>query len=352
MKAGKSILRRRTIGIDIGSDSLKAVEVETGGGMPRLLNAVIEKDVFGGHSPIGRLDAGLLSGILKKRGIKAKRAISVLPDEDLIEKYLRFPVETLKRIGDFVNWEASKHISYPVEEASFDYSTEERNGGDEIGVHLAVARRVVVEKYVYLLKNAGLVPEAVEPRSLALKRILRNREIPENMIVSMLDIGFRWTTLLILKGGRIRFSRTIETGGKDVRDSIAALINISPAEAEHHMVNTGLDINLIREEDVSPTSTEYNVYSAIERAIDRLISDYRRSYEFFRVQYEEEDGPAVLYLTGGTARIPNLDRFVEMKLKVKTEVFDTLKYSGIENGSYGGPWQPLSTALGLALRCC
>ncbi len=352
MRVGKNIFKRRVVGIDLGSNSLKAVEVETGGKVPRLVNAVVEKDVFGDASPAGRLDAGLLSGILKRRGIKTKRTVSVLPNEDLIEKYLRFPVETRKKIGDFVNWEASKHISYPVEEAAFDYSIEKPNGGSEMDVHLAVTRRSTVEEYVNLLNNSGLVAEAVEPRSIALGRILCNGPSSENTIIPMLDIGFRWTTLVILKGGRLRFSRTIEGGGKDVRDSITALMNISPAEAEDHMVNTGFSIDLIRGEDVSPTSTEYNVHSAMERAVDRLISDYRRSYEYYRVQFEEQDEPVVLYLTGGSAQMPGFDSFMEMKLKARTEVFDPFKYSGIENGSYVGPRSPLSTALGLALRFC
>jgi type IV pilus assembly protein PilM len=340
------------IGLDIGASTLKIVELEGLNG-----KVAVKKIASGQYSENYGVDEAeqvreAVYRTIGEHGIKAKRVVSAIAKKDVIEKFLQIPVIDEKKIRDILKWEVSKHISFPLEQVVYDYRIDDIPGEAKVSVHLAIARRSRIENHIDILRSLGLVPVAVEPMSLSLFRIARSLVEIGDRPLAILDIGAHSSTLLIVTGGKMRLSRMIEIGSEDIMSSIVNLIQCSREEAGTLMSSVGISDEILQGQEVSATSKEFETYSAIEYQMDRLIGELRRSLVFFMAQYEGEDEPETLCLTGGTAGIPNLKQFLEKKLGLKSEVIDPLKNPDWNGCTHDNSGCYLSMAFGLALRGC
>ena len=136
----------------------------------------------------------------------------------------------------------------------------------------------------------------------------------------------------------------------DITHSITNLVRCSEEDAEDLKRNVGFSEEILRGDAVPATSRDYNLYSAIEHQMDRLIAEMKRSLVFFYAQYEEQDEPEILYLTGGTSRIPNLTQFIDKKLDTRVEIVDPLEAIPHDLENNEGFGTQLSMAVGLAMR--
>ncbi len=346
-----SLKGNSVIGLDIGTSSIKLVELERKNGTAVVRNAAQCRNPAAGEeiSEEKRLVL-MVRGLKQEYGVRANRTVSTLSKRDITEKFLTVPADAGERVGDIVKWEVPKHISFPVEDAVYDFRVDELQGGGELGIHLAITRRRNIEKHVELLMRMGLVPEAVETRSRALHRLIDRTVDTEASVVAALDIGSRWSTMLIINNGVLRMSRTMEIGSDDINSSIVNLVRCSENDAESLKRKMGFTEEIMKGESVSATSKEFHVYSAIEMHMDRLIAEMKRSLVFYYAKQEAEDEPEILFVTGGAARIPNLGRFIEKKLGFEVRINDPSSGFTNEAGETMELGAHLSMALGLALR--
>ncbi|MBN2072236.1 MAG: pilus assembly protein PilM [Candidatus Krumholzibacteriota bacterium] len=341
---------KRVLGIDMSPRFIKLVEVESGRGgimvLKTAIDRITEDDEDGG--PVRYAER--LKGLIRNNGIKAKKAFAVLMPEDVIERFVSVPAEAGKKIREIIEWEVPKHIDYSMEETVYDYNISEIPDSSRKDVHLAIARRDRVEKLASIIQEADLCPEGIESRSSSLCRLMNGFSGIEKKTVAILDIEHRWSTLLILRDKVLIMSRRIENGTNDILESISSLIGCSEHESRVYMMETGFSEPIINGEEVPPLSLEYTVYSAIERSVDRLVADLKRSYEIFKAQNEMQNNPDIIYLTGGTSLLPNIDRVLQIKMGIETEVLDPFGTGLLSDESGTDSFAQLTVALGLAIR--
>ena len=98
---------------------------------------------------------------------------------------------------------------------------------------------------------------------------------------------------------------------------------------------------------------EQNVFKAISGPLMDLAVELRRSLEYYSTKYSKV--PMKIYLCGGTAKIPNLDKFLSSELGIAVEVADPLKRLRVSAPSVSPPYMKeiaplMSVSVGLAIR--
>jgi type IV pilus assembly protein PilM len=197
-----------------------------------------------------------------------------------------------------------------------------------------------VTRSIGLFKDAGLELKVADVAPAALLAVfdLNNKWEP-GVNYAMLDMGDSRSTLVILKDGRLAFTREISFGGADITRSLAATLGITAEEAEEYKAAHGMSV---------PQDDQKKVGEAITSLAERLCIELSRSIDYYQAQFR---GGVVanIFLSGGTASLKGIDDYISDTLGVVCFVHDPLKNIKIPGHIDSQALKSISTALNVAI---
>ncbi|HEY3267770.1 MAG TPA: type IV pilus assembly protein PilM [Armatimonadota bacterium] len=326
---GKKIAK--TLGVDIGTHSIKVAEIaETKRGVELGLVGIAPTPP-GSVTEAGIMDsaaaAGALRALLDATGIQTVDAVGAISGPSIIVRQIkmgRLPEATLRKI---IAWEAKKYISFPIEDSVVEcqiLADDESLLPTEMNVMLAAAPRPLVESYANLLEQAGLEPLALDVGSFATMRALIDTA-PDPAIfhqtVAVVDSGASYTDVNIVKDGRSVFTRTIGTAGNALTGAIVAALGCDADEADRVKMSMDVtqataDRGLLRTDKVA---------GAVVPLLEEVVKEIRRSINFYQSQFPEgsRDGQVDrLILSGGTGKLKGLGVYLHAILDLPVEPAD------------------------------
>ncbi|MDQ0188309.1 pilus assembly protein PilM [Alicyclobacillus cycloheptanicus] len=117
-----------------------------------------------------------LRAIVKTEHLKGAHAVLGLPIGATVVRPHRLPPLAANLIGDAVRAEMESQMIVPFSDPAFDYAVfPGGDGPDATYVTIYAARREQVRALQAVVRSVGMRPIAVEPRSLALLRLLLHR---------------------------------------------------------------------------------------------------------------------------------------------------------------------------------
>lgn len=288
------------LGIDIGSKTIKIVELENN----KTSYSLVASGVVGySGTTVDKMsddkEMVALSQVIKKLCLEAKisskEAVISIPEALAFTRTIKFPPLTDSEITSAIKWEAEQYIPIPVSEAIVQHTVLRRNEstGSDAGVVvlLVAAPRLIVEKYVKVVQMAGLTPVAVETELIALTRSLA----PQDKTVLLVDLGGSSTNLAIVKRGLLSFSRSLPVAGDAFTRAVSQSLSIAPQQAEEYKKTYGL----------SSTQLEGKIKASMDSVV-RLVADEIKKAVNYYLTEEKGDSPTALVLTGGSSGMPDL----------------------------------------------
>lgn len=334
-----------SVGLDIGSKTIKMVELAKDGGKWKLRSSGIVG--YSGNSIEHMKDekeltalSGLIKKLHKESNVSSKEIAISLPEPQVFTRTIKFPLLTDQEVASAVKWEAEQYIPIPINEAIIQHQILERRENTsppEVLVLLVAAPRILVEKYVKATQTAGLTVVAVETALMALVRSLA----PADQTVLLVDFGARSTDIAIAKNGLLSFSRSVPTAGEAFTRAVAQSLGVETKQAEEYKRTYGL----------SGSQLEGKISGALG-PIFRLVADeIKKAIQFY--QTEEKGGsPQAVVLSGGTSGLPEAISTLSKSLGIEVVVGNPFSKILIdpETAKKIAPYAPLySIALGLAL---
>ena len=331
-------MSRKILGLDIGSHSIKAVLVREAFGKIEPVR-FIEK-------PVTNDDVqGLIKSIFQEGHFNPDIVISSVAGNNVSVHYLNIPFSDEAKISRVVPNEVENLIPFPLEDMIIDQvilskgNGAKPNGGSTVCV--ALIKKNTLQNHINTLKRASVDTKVIELESLALYHAFMQWYKIEDT-VALLDIGAARTNLCIVSKGKPALVRTFNRGGNNVTSAIKELLGISIEEAEGRKLSSALETEL------NSVSDEGDVIStAIKKGLSPLVAELLQSLHAYEIN--NNDNISKLYISGGGARLNNLDRFLNAELNMDIETFsipnDFLqKLQGGEDANY-----TLATGIGLAL---
>lgn len=338
------------LGIDIGSSSIKIVELSRAGKKIKLENYIEveatekmpfltykEKKAVFSNKEISQT----IRFILEESKIKTKKAIFTLPDYSTLFTWFDLPPMKKEEIPEAVKYQARQHIPFPLAEVVLDWQVIEGGKKEEkIKILLVVIPNEAVNQYSTIATLSQVQPHALEAEVFA---FARSSVREKNKIIALIDIGARTTTCSIIDNGVLKRSYSFDTSGEALTEGIAKFLNIDYDKAEELKKSYGL-LPPAKDSGVGVKEILLPLISIILQEIKRVLENF----------YQSETKPIQkVILGGGGGLLPGLKEYFQEELKKEVQIanpFSELLYPPILEKRLKeiGPFYAI--AVGAALR--
>jgi type IV pilus assembly protein PilM len=347
------------VGIDVGSYSIKVVLFKTEAGVSQLK--------AWGHLPLGaKVDAGpdekktavinLLRAFFIEKGLKVKDVSTAVSGNAVIVRYVKFPRLTKVELMSTLATEAEPFIPFDINEVQLGFhilSEIVEDGQKKMETVLVAAKRELVVARLEILQGAGLTPAIIDVDSFALENVHeKTRDAKEGPGATLyLNIGHMVTNLSIVESGVTRVVRDMFISGNTMTKAIMKAFQCDAAKAEELKHSRGVIVDPAEKEKALADGDRdgLGVSQAVGQVARDLVAEVHRSVDFYLSQGPDRSIGRIM-LTGGTARLKNLDKHLAQELKVPVSVLDPFAFAK------GGEVVPeavaasFGVAAGLALR--
>lgn len=349
-----SIVSPSTFGLDISDFTAKFVKINKRGrlasvelfGEADLPSGVI---VDGEIKKEGELVSFLKQNFLSSSGKRhaGRFVTATLPEEKGFVHIVELPRMSLEEAGKAARWELEGVVPLPVEKLYFDYAMlPSHDSVEHMDLLVTAFPKEIVDSYIRVLKNIGLVPAFLELESQAISRALWTGNGGASLFV---DIGAVRTSFITVVGGFLFSTRSISAiSGFRFNKAIAEHLGVPDEEARRLKVEVGF-------------SREYkdgSLFEALLPQISALGDELKREIMFFKDHPRYRHGMAVdissVVLSGGEANLINLADHLSILLKKRVEIGDP--FGWMRGQRYFHPPFPrneslkYTTAIGAALR--
>lgn len=333
-----------TFGLDIGSSSVKLVQLEPmqgGQTLVALATAPVPPDaVIDGAVKDEPALADAIREVVARAGVGVKEAAIGISGRELIVKKVQIPEVPAKELRDAVQLEAEHHIPFAIDEVFLDYHVVSRHDGVMHLIVVAVKKSKVME-YVGVVDAAGLNPVVVDVDGFALgNQFELNHAGDGSEAVALIDIGASVMKTNVVRGGASIFARDIPFGGNNYTQAIAQHLRISLEQAE--AAKLGHDVGVAWDA----------VVPALETVSRELSLEVQRTFDYFASTADSERIGKIV-LAGGCARLPGLTDYLSSTWGIPVELarpFDGIDVPPIFADEVAAEGPALAVAVGLALR--
>lgn len=340
--------KRELVGVDIGSSSVKLVQLREQKGSFYLANigivplppeAIVDNTLMDSSAVV---DA--IKSLFASLNIKIKEVACSISGNTVIIRKIKLPAMPSEELEDQIQWEAEQYIPFDINDVNIDFQILDPDEEDpsRMNVLLVASKKDIINDYVNVFAESGLKLVVVDVDSFAVQNIYeQNYDSAPDEVVALINIGASILNLNVVKGGVSLFTRDVQMGGNLFTEEIQKQFALNSEDAEAAKIS-------------GECSDKTKLRDILSRIDETLAIEIRRSLDFYNTT--AGDGKiSKVYLSGGAAKTQMLAEAVHNKLGVPVEMLNPLQkivYNEKEfDLGYLQEIAPLVTvALGLATR--
>lgn len=339
----------KIMGLDIGSNSVKIVEIDRSKkgyelqyvGLAPLPDGAIAEKSIKKADVVGNAVRGLHA--LSSRN---KQVAVALSGKAVIIKQV-----TMTSMGDTqlekqIQMEAEPYIPFDIKDVNLDFfimgDRPEKEGAME--VVLVAAKKDYMAEYMDLLKSLGMIPVVVDVDPFALE-VMYEFCYPnvQEEIVALVNVGASTININILKSGASQYTRDLPLGGDSITREIMRFFDVSYERAEN--IKRGAQLDKINSR---------NLRKIFQRSVDYFVSELQKILDFFSTNVSY-DPIQKIFLAGGAAATYGLASTIESELNIPVEIIDPFRSLKINEKVFDMDYlnsigAQMAVAVGLALR--
>ena len=231
----------RPIGLDIGRNSIKMIQLAMNGGQMSILAADkvrVDPGINDDAEARRRFVISAIKQMLSEGNFCGRNVVSCLPNDQLKITSLRLAETETGEIEQILRKEVAQRFGLDPDKDAINYLVAGNvQQGDEVKNELILfaAADETIKSHIGMLEEAQLRPVAIDTVPCALfrsfERSLRRQEDKEFTVV-FVDIGSQFTTVVFGRGGEIGFTKQIPIGGEKFNHEIASKLGVSLEETE------------------------------------------------------------------------------------------------------------------------
>ncbi|MFH1171708.1 MAG: pilus assembly protein PilM [bacterium] len=321
------------LGIDIGTSSIKVVELRNEAGRPKLVTyGFVEEsaDLIKNDSPQSQSRiVAILRKIFEQAHTTSDKAVAALPSFAVFSSIISLPPMSEKDLLSAVRWEAKKFVPMPLEDMILDWraikepavrpqpqtvSSSPSGQVDtpakkpkDVKVLLTAAPKTLVRRYLDIAKAADLQLVSLETESFALERSLIGNDPSPVMII---DIGAIATDISVIVRGIPILNRSIDVGGETITKSIMNSLSVDHDRAEQFKRDFGM----------AADQANQQIPHTIEFIMGSIVNETRYCLNLYQGQGTREVEKVIL--SGGSAFLPQLPEYLSRTLNLKVFIGD------------------------------
>jgi type IV pilus assembly protein PilM len=346
----KSMGKKNLVGLDIGSSSVKAVELAKKGSTLQLLNLGFENlqtdTIVDGQIMELNNVSNVISNIFSEHQIKTNRVAAGVSGHSVIVKNIVLPSMSQEELQESFSWHAEEHIPFDIADVNLDYELTNKSS-ESLHVLMAACKSDKIANVKQAIQLAGKQPIIIDVDAFALQNCYEvNYQPRAGEIVALLNIGAATMNINILNGTRSVFARDASVGGSQYTSLLQKELGLSFEQAE------GVKRGMALPDGIEPRP----IQPIIETVSDVLALEVRKTMDFYRATAEEKDtGIQKILLAGGGSKLPGLADYLAKRFEIPVEVFDPFRQIEVDDKKFDPEYMreivpEMAVAVGLALR--
>ncbi|WP_243371414.1 type IV pilus assembly protein PilM [Geotalea sp. SG265] len=340
--------KKDIVGIDIGSSSIKLIQLKSQKGTYQLQNvglvplpaeAIVDNTLMDSASVVEGVKT-----LIDSLKITAKEAACSISGNSVIIRKISLPVMPTEELEEQIHWEAEQYIPFDINDVNIDFQIIAPDDIDssKMNVLLVASKKDIINDYLAVFTEAGLKLTVVDVDSFAVQNAFELNYNPDpDEVIALVNIGASVMNMNIVKDGISLFTRDVQLGGSLYNEEIQKHFGVNNEEAERIKISeSAADSDRLKD--------------ILARANDTLAIEMRRSLDFYN-STAGEGKIGKVYLSGGGAKSAMLPETVSQKLGIPAEIlnpFSKVRFDEKEfDPDYLKEIGPLVTvAMGLATR--
>ncbi len=291
-------LHQNVMGLDIGSDNIKVVELKSVGSHFKLVgyataainpHMLTKEGLAQGDVVAQKIIAACQSA--KPNPIRSRIVATALPEELVFSKTLTIPRMKPREIAKVVPSEAAEFFPVPIHELLLDWTVlGSPKATQEINVYVVGTPTVIVDSLLAALKSAGMEVVLLETKSLATLRALLGANDKGAWVV--IDVGGEHTTVSIADSGALKLTGTVDTGGKAINQAM----DYKPEEEKK-----------LKTFDAAAQALTYDaLQQKLSVAAQPIVQEVQNAVHYFQNRLNSKSKITAAFITGGGANVPGL----------------------------------------------
>jgi len=343
---------KRAIGIDIGSHSVKSVQMSRSGSRMRLDAAgyaLVDRNQFN-LDPVAAQAAAVresLSSLVETQSL----VVTALPGQSVVIRYPRLANMPEDELQEAIEREAGQHIPYDLSEVFLDWTlldTVAQTDDKLLKILLLAAKHELIDARLQVTQSAEVTTAIMSVDALALADAAEACDgLNAGETVALINIGYSSVSIHFVKDGVSNFIRDVSWGGRDLIQAISRARRCEMEEAERMLLAFAADggneaapeseQQSEESESAMPTSSLLDpledepgagetakpapasvkpLEEIMSNSLAKLVSEIRRSFDYY--EHELYESPVNrLVLSGGVTSIPLLQNTLGEELGIK-----------------------------------
>jgi type IV pilus assembly protein PilM len=343
-------VKKNLVGLDIGSSSVKAVELQKKGNSVQLMSLGYENlqqdTIVDGQIMELNNVSNVIANIFSQHTIKTNRVAAGVSGHSVIVKNIVLPQMSEEELQESFSWHAEEHIPFDIADVNLDYQVT-GNSADALHVLMAACKSDKIANVKQAIQLAGMQPVIIDIDAFALQNCYElNYQPKPGQVVALLNIGAATMNINILNGARSVFARDASVGGSQYTSLLQKELGLTFEQAE--AVKRGMPIP----DGVEPRP----IQPIIETVSDILALEIRKTMDFYRTT-AEKGGESIqkILIAGGGSKLPGLTEYLAKRFEITVEVFDPFKEIEVDSKKFDPDYMrevvsEMAVAVGLALR--
>jgi len=338
-----------SLGVDFGTQSIKAVELKSEKGKAHLVNyawvnVTNVKEVPDAYdSDYAKRLSDALGELFTQMKPHTKNATVAIPSFNGLVMIVDFPRMSEKDVANAIKFESRKYIPASLDDVNVSWEIldedEKADAGEKkkqekkstMKVLLVAAPKSEVQYYDGLFKDVDVSINSLELESFAMARSVVGNANGRFLLV---DIGAKTTNIVLVDKGIVHVNRSVDIGGVNMTNAIMKSMNIS------------------REKAISLKESGENFFTGAAKigfpSLNAIANEINRVLDV-----QKNDKIEALVLCGGGSKLVGLAEYFNQITKLTVTVGNPLSHvvhDEQKSGKIKELGSAFAVAIGLALR--
>ena len=357
-----AIAKKNTlVGLDIGSCSIKLVEIDHGKQGMTLKNFGViglpPDSIVEGYIKEREIVSSAIKDLFKNLKVRNKNVATAVSGFPVIIKRITMASMKERELDAMIHEEAEQYIPFDINEVYLDFHVlaagdesteagEREEDEDRMEVVVVAAKKDIIDDQINLLKIAGLNLSAMDVDAFALQNsfeISANEDEAKGCF-ALVNVGAEELGINAIKEGVSMFTRDSSYGGSQITKSIMSQFNVSFEEAEKIKLGGGD----IEEEKAGHLEEIFNT------VVSSWVREIQRALDFLVTAYPDDTVEKIM-LAGGSCRCPGFREHLESETDIPVAELNPFTNLIIDEKHFDAKYldyiaPQAAVAVGLALR--
>lgn len=315
------------VGLDIGTYTIKAVELKKSGSKFSVVRVATVPNTTGRVLPVEPTEREKLIGLVKSTFSDYHFPVTNvrvgLPEAMVSTKIVQMPPLSDAELASAIVWQAEQYIPIPASELQLEYQVlyrpDKKSVSEQMRVLLVGVTKQTIEQFSTMLFESDLELAGMETNMLALYRLIASEPgLPTTMVV---HFGSSTTEMFVIHNNELAFVYAYPNGGTVLSRALEKGLGLDPTQAEAYKRTYGLD----------GAQLEGKVRDTMQPVFKMFVAEMQKALQYFSGAHQGAQVSRIL-LTGGSASLPNIIPSIAETLPIEITLYSPFANLTMEKG--------------------